>query len=124
MRLFGLLIFLSGLGFAGTWSGYLVDSRCYGSLQNNVSADATTVSRDMRFGLQLCGATHKTKKFAIVLNDWSVVNLDITGNEKAAAIVRNHSKGSALYCITVAGTRIKNTVVAGPVALASIRPQR
>jgi len=124
MRLFSLLMLLSSLSFAGTWSGYLVDSRCYTSLQNNVSADTTTVSRDMRFGLQLCGATHKTKRFAIVLNDWTVLKLDTAGNERAAAIVRNHSKGSALYCITVGGTRVKNTIVAGPVVLASIRTER
>jgi hypothetical protein len=124
MRLLSLLILVSTLGFAGTWSGYLVDSRCYASLQNNVSADTTTVSRDMRYGLQLCGATHKTKRFAIVLNDWSVLKLDTAGNERAAAIVRNNSKRSALYCITVAGTRIKKTIVAGPVTLASIRTER
>ena len=124
MRLLSLLIFLSTLGFAGTWSGYLVDSRCYASEQDNVSADTTTVSRDMNFGLQQCGATLKTKRFAIVLNDWSVLKLDAAGNEKAAAMVRNHSRRSALCCITVAGTRIKNMIVTGPVVLASRRTQR
>jgi hypothetical protein len=122
MRILGLFICLSTLGFAGTWSGYLVDSSCYASWQTNVSPDATTVSRDMKFGLQQCGATHKTKKFAIVLNDWSVLKMDTAGNARAVAIVRHNPKRSALYCITVVGTRIKNRIVAGgPVVLASIR---
>jgi hypothetical protein len=124
MRLLSLLIGLSTVGFAGTWSGYLVDSRCYESQQNNVSADTTTVSRDMNVGLQQCRANLKTKRFTIVLNDWSVLKLDTAGNERAAAIVRHNPKRSALYCITVAGSRVKNMIVAGPVVLASIRTQR
>ena len=53
LRLFSLLICLSPLGFAGTWSGFLkVDSNCFASEQSNVSQDATTVSRDMRMALR------------------------------------------------------------------------
>jgi hypothetical protein len=124
MRLLSLLICLSAWGFAGTWSGFLVNSRCYASVQNNVSADTTTVSRDMSLGLRECSATPKTERFSIVLSDWSVLKLDTAGNASAAAIVRRNPKRSALYCVTVAGVRHKNRIAAGPVVLASIRTQR
>jgi hypothetical protein len=123
MRLLSLLICLSTLSFAGTWSGYLVDSRCYASQQANVN-DATTVSRDMNIGLRQCGASSETKRFAIVIYDWSILRLDSAGNERAATIVRQNRKRSALYCITVAGVRHKNMIVSGPVVLASIRTRR
>jgi len=54
MRLAALLFCLSAAGFAGTWSGYLVDSKCWTSRQENVSLDTSTVSRDMRMDLYYC----------------------------------------------------------------------
>jgi hypothetical protein len=124
MRLLSLLIVLAPLGIAGTWSGYLVDSRCYASEQSNVSADAASGSRDMRLGLRQCSATSETKRFAIVQNDWSVLKLDTAGNQSVAAVARHNTKRSTLYCVTVAGVRHKNTIVAGPAVLASVRRQR
>ena len=124
MRLLTLLIVLSPLGIAGTWSGYLVDARCYAVEQSNVSADTSSVSRDMRLGLQQCSATYKTTRFAIVQNDWSVLKLNTAGNQSVAAIARHNTKRSTLYCVTVAGVRHKNTIVAGPAVLASVRKQR
>jgi hypothetical protein len=109
------------VGFAGTWSGYLVDSRCFASEQTNVSQDATTVGRDMSMALRQCVATSETKKFAIVLSDWTSLKLDAAGNEKAASIVRGVRKRSTLYCVTVAGVRKKNMILAGPVSAASVR---
>jgi hypothetical protein len=124
MRLLTLSIVLSVSAFASTWSGYLVDSGCYRVEQNNVSADATSASRDMSLGLQQCSATSKTKKFAIVQKDWSVLKLDTADNQSVAAIVRHNTKRSELYCVTVTGVRHKNTIVAGPAVLGSIRTQR
>lgn len=120
MRLASLLICLSTVGFAGSWSGYLVDSSCYTSEQNNVSSDAIN-SRDMNMALRQCAATSRTKKFAIVANDWSSLKLDAAGNRQAAAIVRNAHHETALYCVTVQGTRNGKTILAGPVSTASIR---
>lgn len=125
MRLLSLLIVLAPWGIAGTWSGYLVDSHCYAVEQSNVSADTTSVSRDMRLGLQQCSANAKTKRFAIVLNDWSVLKLDTAGNQSVAAIARHNTDRSTLYCVTVTGVRHEDTIVAGgPAVLASARRQR
>jgi hypothetical protein len=125
LRLAGLLIGLSTLGFAGTWSGFLVSSACYQSEMNNVSQDdAMATNRDMNMVLRQCAATHKTTKFAIVQNDWTARRLDAAGNERAAAIVRNSRRPLPLYCITVHGVRRKDMIVTGPVAIASVRRRR
>jgi hypothetical protein len=124
MRLAGLLFCLSSLGFAGTWSGFLVDSRCYTSMWNNTGPDVPNVARDMDSLLQQCAARPETTRFAIVQNDWRPLRLDAAGNERAAAIVRHVWKRSALYCVTVAGSRRRNEIFAGPVSLASIHRQQ
>lgn len=119
-RLAGLLICIATLGFTGTWSGYAVSSGCYASAMNNMSQDGnTTVSRDMEMVLRQCAATHKTKHFAIVQNDWTSLKLDAAGNDKAAAIIRSTDKRRALYCITVNGVRHKNMLVTGSITIAS-----
>ena len=58
MRLVTLLVSVTGLAFAGTWSGYLVDSRCYTSAQNNVSWDSIN-SRDENMPLRQCAASSR-----------------------------------------------------------------
>ena len=125
LRLAGLWIGLSTLGFAGTWSGFLVSSACYQSEMNNASQDdVMATNRDMRMVLTQCAATHRTRHFAIVQNDWTARRLDAAGNERAAAIIRNSPKPRPLYCITVHGERQKDMIVTGPVAIASVRRRR
>ncbi len=124
LRLVSLLICLSPLGSAGTWSGFLVDSNCFASEQTNVSQDATTVGRDMRMSLHKCIATSETKEFAIVLYDWTSLDLDATGNARAAAIVRDVRRRSTLYCVTVGGVREKRRILAGDLTIASVQKFR
>jgi hypothetical protein len=124
MRFASLLICLSSLGFAGTWSGVLVDSRCYTSMWNNTGPDVPSVARDMNSLLVQCAARPDTRRFAIVQYDWRPLRLDAAGNERAAAIIRPIWKRRALYCVTVAGARKRNEIFAGPVSLASIHRQR
>jgi len=122
MRLASLLFCLATVGFAETWSGYLVDSRCYTRDQINTSRDGeTTVSRDMRLTMSRCAPTDRTTHFAIVANDWSSFRLDEAGNERAAAIVSKNGK-SKLYCVTVAGSRISHHKIATKsMAIASVQ---
>jgi hypothetical protein len=115
------------VGFAGTWSGYLVDSRCYASERYNVSWDAPIPGgEDTNGELRACIATSKTKHFAIVIPDWTALKLDAAGNERAAAVARSVvRKPKTPYCVTVVGVRRKDMVLAGPVATtASVRRYR
>jgi hypothetical protein len=123
-QIVSLLLGLSPLGFAGTWSGYLVSSRCYQSAMNNGSQDAGIVGRDINMALRQCAATYETKNFAIVQNDWTSLKLDAAGNQKAAAIVHSAPKRSALSCVTVHGVRHKNMINTGTVTTASVRRYR
>jgi hypothetical protein len=120
-----LLICLSTVGFAGTWSGYLVDSRCFASERNNVTSEESSVGDDMSMELRACVATSKTKHFAIVLSDWTMLKLDAAESDRAAAIAHNVArKPSTPYCVTVVGVRRKDMILASPVTTASVRRYR
>jgi hypothetical protein len=123
MRLASLVFCLSTVGFAGTWSGYLVDSRCYADQQANVSEDATVASEDMKMDLGYCSPNTKTKKFAVVLNDWNSLKLDSAGNARAAGLVRQAHKGYG-WEITVGGLRHKNTIKVASLSARAIKKPR
>jgi len=102
MRVASLLFSLSVAGFAGTWSGQLVDSRCYALVTTNVSLDAGYAGRDMVGELRTCLVNDRTKYFGVVLNDWSTFRFDGRGNAQASELVRLNHKRSA-YHVTVGG---------------------
>jgi len=109
MRLATLLMLASTLGFAESWSGLLVDSKCYANEQTNVNKDATTVDRDMNAEIRYCAPDAKTKSFGVVLLDWDSLKFDSAGNAKAAELVRSDGKRSVLD-ITVTGTQKKDGI--------------
>lgn len=91
MRL-AILLFLACMpGFAGTWSGSLVDSKCFAALERNVNPTdtLTAVDRDQNQEIRYCSARAKTKSFAIIQADGLTFTLDAAGNAKAAEFVRN-----------------------------------
>lgn len=120
MRLAALLFGLSAAGWAGTWSGYLVDSGCWTSRQQNVSLDTSAVDRDMRMDLYYCLPTRKTHSFAVVQGDWSALKLDSAGNEGAADLVRSAGK-RPLIDVTVTGVLDRRTIQSASIPAASIR---
>ena len=120
MRFIALLFCLCTVGFAETWSGYLVDSSCWRNRQENVSLDTSPVSRNMRMDLFYCLPTAKTKRFAVVLPDWSALLLDSAGNERAADLVRRAGK-RPLIDVTVSGVRNGKTILAASIPAMSIR---
>ena|SRR5215469_16890507 len=123
MRLASLLFCASTIGFAGNWSGYLVDSRCYAIEQTNVSEDTTAVSRDMNGEVRYCSPNARTKKFAVVLNDWTSLKFDSAGNARASGLVRQAHKGF-VFEVWVGGVRNKNTIKVGGISAAAINKPR
>jgi hypothetical protein len=107
------------LGFAGNWSGILVDSKCYASEERNVSPTDTLthVDRDTNQEIRYCSPNAKTKSFAVVLPDGRAFDLDTTGNAKAAELVRNTGKMSR-YTVAVTGEIAKNIIKADSIAMA------
>jgi hypothetical protein len=110
-RLIVLVCFSSALSFAGSWSGVLVNSKCWAAEERNVNPTDTTtfVDRDRNLEIRFCTPNAKTKSFAVVLPDGLSFQLDAAGNTKAADLVRQSGKES-VFAVAVTGEMIKNTV--------------
>jgi hypothetical protein len=101
MRHLLLLALVSTPSFAGTWSGTLVDANCYQAARSNVNpTDTSFADRDMEGDVSYCHPTLKTKSFALVESDWTVLPLDAAGNAKAAALVRANPKSQPRVVVT------------------------
>jgi hypothetical protein len=105
------LFFAPMPGFAGSWSGFLVDSTCYASEDRDVSPTDTMtyVDRDMDLMLRYCYPKAKTKNFGLVQEDWESLKFDSAGNAKAAELV--HKIGKRKYLsVAVTGKLNKDTI--------------
>lgn len=119
MKILILLCCSCAAGFAGTWSGALVDAGCWGYSERNVNPrdTETFVDRDRNLEISLCAPGNKTKSFAVVPPDGISFKLDSTGDAKAAELVRSQPKKKHLLDVTVTGENNKGTI-----AVASISP--
>jgi len=111
IRLVALFCGLSALSFAETWSGALVDSKCYVLVERNVNPTDTLtyVDRDKNWEIRFCAPNARTKFFAVVLPDGLSFSLDTAGNAKAAELVRRTGKRS-LFVVALTGEMSRHTV--------------
>jgi len=111
MRLAVLLFLASVPGFAETWTGSLVDSKCFAASERNVNPDdtLTAVDRDQNQEIRYCSPGSKTKSFAIIQADGLSFALDAAGNAKAAAFVRNAGRKTRI-AVVVTGELDKRTI--------------
>ena len=109
MRLLWLSVFALGFGFAGMWSGTLVDANCSASVERNRNVTDSTTVRDVDMEVRLCSPKARTHSFAILDSDGERVVLDSAGNAKAAELVRQTAERSPLY-VSVDGDRNKDTI--------------
>jgi hypothetical protein len=103
---FALFAASAALGFARSWPGMLVDSRCYAAEERNVNPTDTLtyVDRDGAAEIRYCAPRAKTKSFAVVQSDGRTLRLDSAGNAKASELVRSSTK-RRLYYVDVNGER-------------------
>lgn len=101
-----LLSFSSVAAFAQTWSGVLVDSKCYAAEERNVNPTdtQTAVDTDKGFEIRYCGPKPRTKFFAVVRPDGRALRFDSAGDTKASAYVQSAGK-QHLYEVAVTGQR-------------------
>jgi len=110
---------------AGSWSGYMVDSKCYESLYRN-TASTSTVDRDMAWIIRRCPPNARTKSFGVVLTNWQIFKCDPIGNTKAAEILHSIAKQS-VYQVTVAGDmdktilRVDSISMTGPTMASKLK---
>jgi hypothetical protein len=118
MQVVSMLCLSSALGFAGTVSGVLVDSKCYAAEERNVNPTDTEtfVDRDGNLEIHYCHPRAKTKAFAVVTADGQSFELDSAGNAKAAELVRQSGKKSR-YDVAVVGGTSKQTIQVESISL-------
>ena len=106
MRLAALAILACGWGFAESWSGALVDWRCFESEEHNVNPTdtLTNVDRDRNWETRFCTPRLKSKSFAFVGRDGQSLQLDSEGNRKAAELVQKAGKKD-LFLVVINGER-------------------
>jgi hypothetical protein len=118
MRLAAFLCLSSALGFAGSWSGTLVDSKCYDAEERNVNPTdtLTSVDRDTNREISYCSPSAKTKSFAVVESSGLSFRLDPAGNAKVAELVAKAGKRSH-FAVTVVGEMNKAMVKVDSISL-------
>jgi hypothetical protein len=108
LRIACFLCLLSPLGLAESWSGILVDSKCYDSAARNVNP--WEPYHDKAMDARLCRPTDRTKAFAIVQDDWTRLKLDSSANPQAAEVVRSADRKRHYWGVVVTGEKNKDTV--------------
>ena len=113
-----LLFMASTLSFAGSWTGFLVNSNCYDALERNKSPKDTLgyVDRDRIGEIRYCRPNGKTKLFAVVMEDGLRFKLDSRGNAKAAELMIKLSKQSAIK-VSITGEMRDDTMKVDSISL-------
>ena len=116
LRINCLLFLFPALGLAGTWTGVLVDSKCYDTAARNVNP--WEPYHDQSYDVRLCRPTGRTKVFAIVQGDWTRLKLDPSANTQAAEVVRNSDKKKHYWGVVITGEKDKDTLKVETIAAA------
>ena len=105
-----LLGLVATVGFAETWTGELVSSRCFAAIEDNIGPDGPYyVDRDIAGEVGYCAPRFKTHVFEIVQMDEVRIDLDSRGNAQCAALVRKYGK-KPLLLVQVVGEKSGHTV--------------
>ena len=109
--LFALLCLVCAPAFAGTWTGFLVDAKCYASEETNIGPSDLpfNVNHGRGFEIQACHPGKKTKIYAIVDSDGYTFELDPSANAKADDVVREAGKRRVLS-VKITGEKQKKTL--------------
>jgi hypothetical protein len=98
----------SGLCFAGSWSGALVDAECYATALHNFS-QGHPGSTNTKRAVESCFPTEKTTSFSVVQQVGMTLTLDTAGNEMARKLFLKEGKKSP-FLVSVVGDRTDDTV--------------
>jgi hypothetical protein len=106
MRILIALFISCGILCADTWSGALVDAKCFDAQDRNVNPTDTLtfVDRDRNREIRYCVPRAKTKSYSVVLPDGLSIHLDAAGNVKAADFVRA-AGNREIFRVTVSGEK-------------------
>ena len=116
LRLALLLSLVATLSFAASWSGALVDSKCFASAQQNVS-HGHPGSTDTKREIRSCSPSKKTDSFSIVEQVGTALSLDSSGNEKAHHLVLKAGKKSP-FMVNVTGDMDQEVIKVATISIA------
>lgn len=103
--------FASQLTFAQSWTGVLVDAKCFQTAQPSYSESDSPATKDANLEIRLCSPKAKTRLFAVVPRNGDAVVLDTAGNAKAAELVHQRTSKGPVF-VTVNGEKNNNKVLA------------
>ena len=95
---------LFGQSSGQTWTGFLVNAACYAREEHNTRPLDRDVDHDRDYEVRVCAPSATTKSFSIIDRDGQRLNLDPTGNAKAADLVRGITRKGEIE-VSVTGTR-------------------
>lgn len=109
--LFALISTSGEVALAQGWPGYLVDGKCFESLERNKSPfdTQTFVNRDVGREIRYCHPRAKTTSFMFIQQNGNRFRLDSAGNVKAAELVRADA-AKAANLVSVTGTKTGQTI--------------
>jgi hypothetical protein len=118
MRLLFGFCFASALAMGESWTGVLVDSKCYAAEERNVNPTdtSTAVDTDKSMEIRRCSPKAKTNSFAIIRPEGQVLQLDAGGNAKAAGLVRTSGRKAPLR-VALTGEMSGQAVKVGSISL-------
>lgn len=103
---FFCLVAMPGIG--KSWSGVLVDSKCFTSMDHNRGDIPSFVNWDINGAIQFCSPTMKTHSFAVVQPDGTSIKLDSNGNERSRTLLDNNKH--SLYIVKLDGEEDRHMV--------------
>ena len=103
-----------------TWTGYLVDAKCYASEERNVNPFDPTfdTNHDRGYEVRVCQPTAKTKSFTVVDSDGVSFELDPSGNTRAASLIRQGTSKKSVITVTLTGEKQEHRVKVDSISLA------
>ena len=106
VRLAVLIVLAAAAAGAQSWTGYIVDAKCYDLEERNMrpTDTETYVDRDVAYEIRVCHPTPKSKTFVFFEQEGLRYRLDAAGNAKVAEFVHANGKRSA-DLVSVSGTK-------------------
>jgi hypothetical protein len=118
----GLLTMLSTLGSATTWSGVLVDGKCYAAFKGDTRSSLRYVDRDTAWMIRYCAPRLGTGCFAVVPVDGGTFPLDKNGNAQAWALVRKIGR-RRVAVVEVAGIKKGKDIAVSNIKVKRVLPR-
>jgi hypothetical protein len=116
MRIITLVLLSSALSFAGTWSGTLVDARCWGYLSHKDTA--SYVERDRNLEVRQCSPKAKTKSFAVLTPEGHALTLDAAGSARASELAEAAHRKAPIRVVVTGEPNKKNSIQVSSISAA------